>query len=251
MIKINVLIDSVAALRRESGRTTPDPITAVALAELGGADSVTVSYLPAQRLYHDYEYKLIRQVTHTHLTVIMPASEEVLPRVVAIRPDLILIVPVGYQTVAAVTDWAGAAWPEKDTVGRSLDPVISAIRQEGIPVSVLIKASATDARACVQLKADCVHIDTAPFALSVNGNEEHRALIDLDAAIKVASRSGLGVSVGRGLDGSHAQDVAGIAGVDEILVGHSVIARGLALGLEQSMRDFVDRVRSATRLVVD
>ena len=251
MIKINVLIDSVAALRRESGRTTPDPITAVALTELGGADSVTISYLPAQRLYHDYEYNLIRQVTHTHLTVIMPASEEVLPRVVAMRPDLILIVPAGYQTVAASSDWAGAVWPEKDAVGRSLDPVVSAIRQEGIPVSVLIKASATDVRACVQLKADCVHIDTAPFALSVNGNEEHRALIDLDAAIKVASRSGLGVSVGRGLDGSHAQDVAGIAGVDEILVGHSVIARGLALGLEQSMRDFVDRVRAATRLVVN
>lgn len=251
MIKINVLVDSVAALRRESGRPTPDPITAVALAELGGADAVTISYLPAQRLYYDYEYTLIREVTHTHLTIIMPASEEVLPRVVAMRPDMVLLVPAGYQTIGAISDWAGAAWPEKDAVGRSVEPFVSKIRQEGIPISILIKASATDARACVQLKADCVHIDTAPFALSVNGNDEHRALTDLDAAIKVAARSGLGVSVGRGLDGSHAQDVAGIAGVDEILVGHSVIVRGLALGLERSVRDFVDRVRSATRLVVD
>jgi len=251
MIRLNVCIDPIAAIRRTTDRSTPEPAVCAMLAEIGGADAVTVSYAPGQRLYQDHEYHLLRQTVRTHLNVIMPATDEALPRVLSIRPDMVTLVPVGYHTIGKQDEWGNAAWPDRDAVGRSIDHVVHAIQREGILVNVLVKPSATDVRVCAQLKTDFVLIDAEPYARAENAQQEEKALNDLVSAIRIASRSGVGVSIGRGLEGHHVQDIAGIPEVEEIVAGHSIMAGGLATGIERAVRDMVDRIRHATRLVVE
>jgi pyridoxine 5-phosphate synthase len=251
MIKLNVCMDPVAAIRRLADRDAPDPFAATILGQTGGADAVTLSLLPGYRLYTDQEYILLRQLIPSHLNIVMPPSEEVLQRVLMIRPDMATLVPSGYQSTGMRSEWAHAGWPEKDSSGRPVDHIIDALQQERVLVNVLIKPSASEVRTCGQLKADYVHIDASVYAAATDAEQEHRALGDIASAARTASRMNLGVSAGRGVDYRTVQGIAGIAEVEELIAGHAVMARALAVGFERAVRDMIDILRHTPRSAME
>lgn len=245
MVKLSVCLDLIAAIRRMGGRIDPDPVAAAVLAQVGGADGVTVSWLPEGTGLQPDEFPLLRRLVQTHLTLIISPADEVVQGALTLRPDMVTFVPTGYQSAGLGSDWANVGWPETDTSGRSLDPIVQVFQDRNILVNVLVSPSATDVRACSKLNVDSVHLDASRFATAANAGDEQQALNELASTAKVAARLNMGVSIGRGVTPQNLPDLAGIWEVEEVVVGHAVAARAMAVGLERAVRDLVDVIRHA------
>ena len=247
MIKLNICVDQVAAIRNIADRGEPDPMAAIILAQIGGATAITISWASDTPFYQPQEYALIRQLIHTHMNVIIPPADDVLQSILTIRPDMITLVPDGYGHTGLENEWLNTDWPEKDASGRSLDQTIRALQQQNILVNVLIRPSAADVRVCAQLKTDYVHIDASVYTTAGDSDQERQTLNDLASTAKVAARMNLGVSMGRGIDYQTAPDITGIWEVEEMVVGYAVTAKAMAIGYEQAVRDLVDVIRHAPK----
>lgn len=245
MVKLSVCIDLIAAVRRAGGRSDPDPIAAVILAQLGGADSVTASWFPNEMGLQDREFPIVRQLVHTHLNLVIPPVDNLVQGALALQPDMVTFVPTGYTGAGMESDWANTGWPETDTTGRPLDSIIAALQHHHTLVNILVRPSATDVRACSKLNADYVHIDTSRYAAAEDAEQEQSALNELASTAKVAARLNMGVSLGRGVTYQNLSDIAAIWEAEEVVVGHAVMAKAMAVGLERAVRDFVDVIRHA------
>jgi pyridoxine 5-phosphate synthase len=247
MVKLSICVDQVAAFRNIAHRGEPDPMAAIIMAQIGGATAITISWAPDPPFYQKQEFTLIRQLIHTHMNVIMTPADDVLQSVLTIRPDMVTLVPGGYQHTGLENEWLNTDWPEKNSTGRSLDQTISALQQQNILVSVLIRPSAADVRLCSQLKADYVHIDTSIYTSAGDAGEERQAFNDLASTAKVAARMNLGVSMGRGIDYQTASDITGIWEVEEMVVGYAVTTKAMSIGYEQAVRDLIEVIRHAPK----
>jgi len=247
MLKLNVCIDYVAAIRQITARSEPDPLAAAVMAQIGGADGVSVSWLPDERTFQDYEYPLIRQLIQTHMNLIITPTDEIVQGVLNIHPDMVTLVPTGYQGSGMGMDWTNSNWPESDPSGRPLDRVISTIKQQNILVNMLIRPSAADVRFCSQLHADYVHIDTSQYATAENATSENETLNDLASTASVATRLNMGTSVGRGLDYQTISEIARIREIEEAVVGHGVMSKAMSIGYERAVRDMNAIIRHAPK----
>ena len=247
MLKLNICIDYVATIRRMTERSEPDPLAAAIMAQIGGADGVTVSWLPDSRSFQDHEYPLIRQLIQTHMNLVITPSDEIVQSVLNIHPDMVTLAPTGYQGEGMGMDWASSNWPEADPSGRPLDRIIGTIKEQNILVNMLIRPSAADVRFCSQLHADYVHIDTSQYATAENATTEHQTLNDLASTASVATRLNMGASVGRGLHYQTIPEIAGIREVEEAVVGHAVMSRAMSIGFERAVRDMIGIIRHAPK----
>ncbi len=247
MLKLNVNIDDVATIRQTTGRSEPDPMAAAIMAQLGGAEGITASWLYDRQHLHQHEYTLLRHVVHTHLNLIITPSDKIIQNVLTIHPDMVTLVPTGYKGEGLDMDWGSTGWPESDPSGRALDQTVNVMKEQNILVNMMIRPSAADVRFCSQLHADYVHIDTSQFVTADHATAEHHALNDLASTATVASRLNMGVSVGRGLNYQTIEDISAIREIEEAVVGHSVMSKAIAIGFERAARDMIDIVRHAPK----
>ncbi|MBT5874365.1 MAG: hypothetical protein HOH43_13175 [Candidatus Latescibacteria bacterium] len=247
MLKLNINIDHVAAIRQVTERSEPDPLAAAVLAQIGGAEGVSASWLSDEQSFQVHEYVLIRQIVQAHLNLIVTPTDEIVQQILAIQPDMVTLVPTGYRSAGLSMDWVNTNWPESDPSGRSLDRTISVMKEQNILVNMLIRPSATDVRYCSQLHADYVHIDATQYVTSENAVTEQQTVNDLASTATVAARLNMGVSVGRGLNYQTIQEVAAMREVEEAVVGHSVMSKALSIGFERAVRDMIGIIRHAPK----
>ena len=247
MVKLSVCVDQVAALRNIAKRGEPDPMTAVMMSQVSGADAVTISWTSDGSLYLGGEYDIVRQLVHTHLNVIAPPDMELLQSILTISPDMVTLVPVGYGHAGLDNGWFESAWPEADALERPVERMTRALQENRILTSILVRPTATHIRQCTEIKADYVHIDASGYVQAKDPEERSRVYQDMAGAAKTAARLNMGVSVGRGIDFRTAADLAGIAEVEEMVVGYAVAVRAMTVGYERAVRDLVDIIRHAPR----
>ncbi len=247
MVKLSVCVDQVAALRNITKRGEPDPMTAVMLAQVSGADAVTISWTTDDSLYLNGEYGIIRQIVHTHLNVIAPPDLELLQSILTISPDMVTLVPEGYGHSGLNNDWFESSWPEGDSLERPVERMIKALQENRILTNILIRPTATHVRQSAEVKTDYVHIDGSEYVQAANPEERSRVFEEITGTARTAARLNMGVSVGRGVDFRTAADLAGIAEVEEIVVGYAVAVRAMTIGYERAVRDLVDIIRHAPR----
>lgn len=245
MVKLSICVDHVAAIRHMADRNEPDPIASVVLAQLGGAEGITVSWFSDNKNFQEQEFSILRQLIHTHMNLIITPADEIVQNALTLHPDMVTLVPDGYQGAGLNNDWVHTGWPETDTTGRALEQTVDALQRHNILVNMLIRPSAADVRYCSQLKVDYVHIDTSVYATAEDAEQEHQSLNELASTAKVASRLNMGVTMGRGISYRNVQDIAGIWEVEEVVVGHAVMSKAMAIGFERAVRDLVDIIRHA------
>jgi pyridoxine 5-phosphate synthase len=239
MANLGVNIDHVATVRQARGGAEPDPVTAAALAELGGADSITIHLREDRRHIQDRDLRLLRQTVKTRLNLEMAATDEMVRIALEVKPEMCTLVPEKRQEL---TTEGGL------DVRFNLEVVTSAVdrlQDGGISVSLFVDPDTDQIKAANKAGADCIEIHTGAFAEAREWTVQEQELIKIENAVKLAKKLGMGVNAGHGLNYTNIKKVAAIGGIEEYNIGHAIISRALFVGLERAVREMVDLIKYA------
>lgn len=239
MAKLGVNIDHVATLRQARGGAEPDPVAAAAIAELAGADGITIHLREDRRHIQDRDLKLLRQTVGTRLNLEMAATEEMIGIALGVKPDMCTLVPEKRQEL---TTEGGL-----DVIinAQSLENAIGRLQDGGILVSLFIDPDPDQIRKSAKIGADYVEIHTGSFAEADDWKAEERELIKIENGIKLASKLGLGVNAGHGLNYTNIKKVTALGGVEEFNIGHSIMSKAVLVGLDRAVRDMIELIKYA------
>lgn len=239
MAKLGVNIDHVATIRQARGGAEPDPVTAAALAELAGADGITIHLREDRRHIQDRDVELLRRTINTRMNLEMAATDEMIGIALQLRPDMCTLVP---EKRLELTTEGGL---DVRCNMEQLKVSIERLRSNGIPVSLFIDADPDQIKAADKVGADYIEIHTGIFADAVDWSSGEKELVRIENAVKLAQKLGLGVNAGHGLNYSNIKRITAIRGIAEFNIGHAIISRAVLVGLERAVRDMVELVRFA------
>ena len=239
MARLGVNIDHVATIRQARGGSEPDPVAAAAIAELAGADGITIHLREDRRHIQDRDLKLLRQTVQTRLNLEMASSDEMVNIALSVKPDICTLVPEKRQEL---TTEGGL------DVRLNLEQVTHAVdrlQDGGIAVSLFIDPDSSQVKAAHKSGADYIEIHTGAFAEAKSWKAEREELDKIESTIKLAAKLGLGVNAGHGLNYTNIKKVASLGGIEEFNIGHSIISRGVLVGLDRAVRDMVELIKYA------
>jgi pyridoxine 5-phosphate synthase len=237
VLTLGVNIDHVATVRQARRTTEPDPVAAAVLAELGGADGITVHLREDRRHIQERDVRCLRQTVQTHLNLEMAATPEMVAIALEIRPDYVTLVPEKRQEITTEGGLDVVA-SEKE-----LTKTVQELQNHGIPVSLFIDPEPEQIRASQQTTAQWIELHTGTYALAKQEPERHQELERLTKGAKLAQELGLRVNAGHGLTYQNVYPVACIPGMEELNIGHSIISRAVLVGLTQAVRDMKRAMR--------
>jgi pyridoxine 5-phosphate synthase len=229
----------VATIRQARGGGEPDPVAAAAIAELAGADGITIHLREDRRHIQDRDLRLLRETVRTRLNLEMAATREMIDIALSVKPDICTLVPEKRQEL---TTEGGL------DVRINMQHIAEAVErlQEGdVPVSLFIDPDPDQIKAADKVGADYVEIHTGSFAEAKNWKSQEQELIKIENAVKLAAKLGLGVNAGHGLNYTNIKKVAAIGGIAEYNIGHSIISRAVLVGLDRAVREMVDLIKYA------
>lgn len=237
MARLAVNVDHVANVRQARGTDIPDPVTAAMLAELAGAHGIVVHLREDRRHIQERDVELLRQMVKTKLNLEMAATDEMIAIAKRIKPDMVTLVPERRQelTTEGGLDVAGNL---KDLEGRITD-----LRESGIVVSAFIDPEISQIKAAVDAGAQIVEIHTGSYA---EAKDETSRKIEIDKVAKAASfaaRAGLKVSAGHGLNYRNVEPIAAIKEIEEMSIGHSIVARAIMVGMVEAVREMLRLIK--------
>lgn len=238
MAKLGVNVDHIATVRQARGGMEPDPVTAAAIAELAGADGITVHLREDRRHIQDRDVMLLRRTVQTHLNLEMAATEEMVAIAMKVVPDYVTLVPEKRQELT--TEGGLDVVKQSQKLARQID----ALHQAGITVSLFVDPEMEQLKASARVKADYIEIHTGSYC-EAKGPARESELNKLGEAIKAGRKLGLGVNAGHGLNYRNIRPVLALGGVEEYNIGHSIISRALLVGLDQAVREMADLIHGS------
>lgn len=239
MARLGVNIDHVATLRQARGGVEPDPVAAAVIAELAGADGITIHLREDRRHIQDRDLELLRKTIKTRLNLEMAATDEMVAIAQRIKPDMCTLVPE--KRLELTTEGGLDVRCNMELVRSAVDR----LRNDGIPVSLFIDADPDQIKAADKVGADYIEIHTGLFADAIDWKSSEDELIRIENGVKLALKLGLGVNAGHGLNYANIKRITAIRGIDEFNIGHSIISRAVLVGLERAVRDMAELVRFA------
>jgi pyridoxine 5-phosphate synthase len=231
MATLGVNIDHVATVRQARRTVEPDPVWAAALAELGGADAITVHLREDRRHIQDRDLEVLRQTVQVKLNLecaIAPAMIDIACRV---KPCQVTLVPEKREEVT--TEGGLDILAHRPATTEAVRRLIDA----GIAVSMFIDPCARQIDASVELGAAAVELHTGCYANAVSDAKRHDELVKLARAGVMVRQAGLELNAGHGLTYRNVVPVARIEGMGELNIGHSIVARAVFVGLTQAVRE--------------
>lgn len=237
--RLGVNVDHVATLRQVRRAMYPDPVEAALVCELAGADQITVHLREDRRHIQDRDVDLLRRVVKTELNLEMAATQEMVGIALKVRPDTVTLVP---ERRDEITTEGGL------DVAQNREPIQRAIRflkEGGIRTSLFIDPDLDQVRASHKVDAHAIEIHTGRYAESRSFKERTDELAKILDVAKTATKVGMGVAAGHGLHYYNVLPVARIPEIQELNIGHAVVARALMVGFEQAVRDMVQLLREA------
>ncbi|MGA7826821.1 MAG: pyridoxine 5'-phosphate synthase [Geobacteraceae bacterium] len=239
MAKLGVNIDHVATIRQARGGNEPDPIAAAAIAELAGADGITIHLREDRRHIQDRDLKILRKTVRTKLNLEMAATDEMVEIALSVKPDMCTLVPEKRQELT--TEGGLDVRLHAQTIEKAIDR----LQDGGILTSLFIDPDSDQIKAANKVGADYVEIHTGSYADAADWKTEEQELIKIENAIKFAAKLGLGVNAGHGLNYTNIKQVAALGGVEEYNIGHSIISKAVLVGLDRAVRDMIELIKYA------
>jgi pyridoxine 5-phosphate synthase len=219
MATLGVNIDHIANVRQARKTVEPDPVQFAFLAELGGADSITVHLREDRRHIQDRDVFLLKETIKTQLNLEMAATEEMLEIAKKLLPDYITLVP---EKREEVTTEGGL---DVKSNMKYLKNFVENLKDSSIKVSAFIDPVSEQINYSREIGFDFIELHTGKYA-ELSGQEQHQA-----------NDLGLVVNAGHGLNYNNVKKIASINNINELNIGHSIVARALAVGLEKSVRE--------------
>lgn len=239
MAVLGVNIDHVATLRQARRTYEPDPVWAAALAELGGADGITLHLREDRRHIQDRDLEILRRTVTVKLNLEMACNQEILDIVCRVLPDQATLVP---ERREEVTTEGGL-----DVAGNRarVAEVIARLRDRGISVSLFLDPEIRQIDAAADLKADAVELHTGQYALAKAGPEHDTQLAVLATAGGRVRSAGMVLHAGHGLNYQNVKPIVAIPEMHELNIGHSIVARAVMIGFQQAVREMKELVSHA------
>lgn len=234
MIQLAVNIDHIATLREARAGVEPDPILAASLAELAGAIGIVCHLREDRRHINDRDVRLLREVVKTKLDLEMAATEAILDIAIEILPDLVTFVPEKREELTTEGGLNVA-----DNLHYFTD-VTALMHQHDIAVSFFVEPSHEQIEASAQAGANIIELHTGIFANARNVIEEQNELARLREASDFAHSLGLKVTAGHGLNYVNVRSICTIPEIEEISIGHSIIARSAYVGIDKAVREMIN-----------
>ena len=235
--KLGVNIDHVATVRQARRTFEPDPARAAMICELAGADGIVAHLREDRRHMQDRDLELIKDIINIKLNLEMAATGEMVEKALSLLPDQVTLVP---EKREELTTEGGLSVRGKE---KELFSVVGELQRMGVTVSLFVDPVEEEIRASLETGARAVELHTGEYAESFLKGGFEEELERLVNAVEVAKKLGLAVHAGHGLTYQNAGRVAEIAGIEELNIGHTIIARAVFLGLERAVKDMIALVR--------
>ncbi len=229
-IRLGVNVDHVATVRQARRDVVPDVAEAAKLAIKGGADHIVVHLREDRRHIQDHDVYNIKKLG-VGLDLEMAATEEIKLIALDVKPDMVTLVPEKREeiTTEGGLDVAGSL--------ERLKPFISSLESSGIRVSLFIDPEPTQIKASAKSGATFIEIHTGAYANAKDKKEIDEKLEEIKEAVKLAKKLGLKVNAGHGLTYNNVSKIAGIEGIEELNIGHNIVARAVIVGMEQAVSE--------------
>jgi pyridoxine 5-phosphate synthase len=240
-MRLYINIDHVATVRQARRTDEPDPVRAAVLAELAGADGITVHLREDRRHIQDRDVERLRETVRTVLNLELATSEEIVAIAERLRPHQATLVPERREEVTTEGGLDCARHHAR------LVEVLARLRAAGIRTSLFISPDTASVEAALRLRPDAVELHTGRYAHE--WRRPDAALDELSAAAAAAVAVGVAVHAGHGLTYENVGRVAAILAIEELNIGHSVISRAVFEGMElavRTMRERIDRARGVS-----
>jgi pyridoxine 5-phosphate synthase len=246
VIELGVNIDHVATLRNARRTWEPDPVWAAVEAHLGGADGITVHLREDRRHIMDDDVRRLRELTQIKLNLEMAATDEMVAIARQIKPEMAMLVPEGRQeiTTEGGLDVRGQESSLRDKIAR--------LAESDIVASVFIDADPAQIEAAARVGARVCEIHTGPYAHAFHAAGRDPDAPAVRAELEKVRRAGEAVrAAGMRFNAGHAltyynvQPIAALAGVRELHIGHSIVARAVFVGLRAAVAEMKRLMREA------
>ena len=238
-VLLGVNIDHIATLRNARGTHYPDPVHAADVAERAGADGITVHLREDRRHIKDRDVELLARSINTRLNLEMAVTDEMLDIALQTQPTFVCLVP---EKREELTTEGGL-----DVVGQfaKVQHACQVLADAGIMVSLFIDAIDAQIDAAVACGAPYIEIHTGQYAEAANHVVATSELAKLQRGIRYAAQQGLRVNAGHGLHYHNVKPIAAITEIEELNIGHAIMARAMFDGLEKAVRDMRDLMQEA------
>ena len=237
MPRLMVNIDHIATLREARGVYYPEPVHAAGIVEMAGASGVIVHLREDRRHIRDRDVKLLREVVRTKLNLEMAATAEMVAIARDLRPEMATLVPEKRQELTTEGGLDILLLKERIT------EVTEKLRESGIKVSLFIDPLEQQIMASKETGADMVELHTGRYSDAPTDAARLSELKKVALAARVASNLGLLVNAGHGLHYDNVVNIAAIPQIEELAIGHSIVARAVFVGLDRAVRDMIELIQ--------
>jgi len=236
MPRLGVNIDHVATVRQARGVQYPDPVTAAGIVELAGADGIVCHLREDRRHIQDRDLRILREIIQTRLNLEMAATEEMIRIALATKPNVVTLVPEKREelTTEGGLDVIKFFTPLKKAVQR--------LHKGGIPVSLFVDPKRDQIKASEEVGADVIEIHTGHYC-DADPSHEDEELKKIFDAVAEAARRNLRVAAGHGLNYVNVRRIAEIKEIEELNIGHSIVARAVLVGLDRAVREMIELIK--------
>ncbi|MEK6766286.1 MAG: pyridoxine 5'-phosphate synthase [Planctomycetota bacterium] len=236
MIKLGVNVDHVATLRQARMTYEPDPVTAAGLADLGGADIITIHLREDRRHILDRDLDILRKTVFTKLNLEMATSQEIIDIAIKVKPEQVTLVPEKRQEVT--TEGGMSVTSQK----KLLTDIIKRFKDNDIYVSLFIDPDKDQIIASGEVGAQSIELHTGNYANARSEKETAETLKILQEGVKIAQDAGLRVNAGHGLTYKNTGPVVENMDVEQLHIGHSIVSRAIFVGLKRAVKEMKDLI---------
>jgi len=232
-MNLTINIDHIATLREARGGVDPDPVTAAHLAELAGARGIVCHLREDRRHINDRDLRLLRETVKTKLDMEMAATKEIVKIAIETLPDLATLVPEKRQelTTEGGLDVRGNRHHLREVIGE--------LHRHDIRVSLFLDPVREQIAAARDVEADTVEIHTGEYANARTDAGRAELLEVVRGAARYARELGMTVNAGHGLNYINIIPFSTIAEIEEVSIGHAVIARAVLVGMRRAVGDML------------
>jgi pyridoxine 5-phosphate synthase len=241
-MRLAVNIDHIATIREARKSDEPDPVAAAVICELAGAQGITVHLRGDRRHIQDRDVEILRRTISTHLNIEMAGSPEMVRVAQTIKPNQVTLVP---ERRDELTTEGGL-----DVVlhAGNLEKIVRQLIDSAIDVSIFVDPDLEQIRQCQKIRAPKIEINTGKFTEGWIRGSWTAELDKINTAAKAARKMGLAVLAGHGLNYRNIDAIAINEDIEELNIGHSIVARAALVGLDKAVREMIALIQHPRRL---
>jgi pyridoxine 5-phosphate synthase len=236
-MRLCINIDHIATLRQARRESEPDPVAAAAICELAGVDGIVCHLREDRRHIIDRDVFILKDTVKTKLDLEMAATDEMVKIACQVKPFMATLVPEKREEVTTEGGLDIRKYEDK------IHAAIEKMQENNIKTSIFIEPLPENVDAALEVGADMIEIHTGKYSLLRSPEQRIIELEKIQRTANVARELGIGVNAGHGLNYLNIIPITNIQEIEEVSIGHSIIARAVFTGLFDAVKEMLTVIR--------